>query len=77
RPCFPTFSTQKTGCFSSHAALSKGTRAFALHIDQQCWQPSGAIKLNQMLSLKLCEGAPAQRRLFKDGDNTITVDTPS
>lgn len=57
--------------------INKGTRALTLHIDQQCWQPSGAIKLNQMLSLKPCEGAPPQWRLFKDGDYTITVDTRS
>lgn len=76
-PGFPTFSTQETGRFTSHAALTKGTRALTLHIDQQCWQPSGAIKLNQMLSLKPCEGAPPQWRLFKDGDYTITVDTRS
>ncbi len=30
-----------------------------------------------MLSLKPCEGAPPQWRLFKDGDYTITVDTRS
>lgn len=40
-PGFPTFSTQETGRFTSHAALTKGTRALTLHIDQQCWQPSG------------------------------------
>lgn len=57
--------------------VNKGTRALTLHIDQQCWQPSGAIKLNQMLSLKPCEGAPPQWRLYKDGDYTITVDTRS
>lgn len=58
-PGFPTFSTQETGRFTSQATLTKGTRALTLHIDQQCWQPSGAIKLNQMLSLKPCERAAA------------------
>ncbi|MHC3249910.1 alpha-amylase, partial [Salmonella enterica] len=76
-PGFPTFSTQETGRFTSHAALTKGMRTLTLHIDQQCWQPAGAIKLNQMLSLTPCEGAPPQWRLFKDGDYTLTVDTRS
>lgn len=55
------------------SALTKGTRALTLHIDQQCWQPADAIKLNQVLSLKPCEGAPPQWRLFKDGDDTVMV----
>ncbi|MDX6941039.1 alpha-amylase, partial [Enterobacter kobei] len=57
--------------------LTKGTRPLILNFDQQCWQPADAIKLNQMLSLKPCEGAPPQWRLFKDGDYTLEVDTRS
>ncbi|EEH0813172.1 alpha-amylase [Salmonella enterica] len=72
-PGFPTFSAQETGRFTSQSALTKGTRALTLHIDQQCWQPADAIKLNQVLSLKPCEGAPPQWRLFKDGDDTVMV----
>lgn len=73
----PIFEAEGTGKFVSHAALTKGTRPLILNFDQQCWQPADAIKLNQMLSLKPCEGAPPQWRLFKDGDYTLEVDTRS
>ncbi|MBW9451044.1 alpha-amylase [Citrobacter portucalensis] len=73
----PIFEAEGTGKFISHAALTKGTRPLILNFDQQCWQPADAIKLNQMLSLKPCEGAPPQWRLFKDGDYTLEVDTRS
>ena len=73
----PTFEAEGTGKFVSHVALTKGTRPLILNFDQQCWQPADAIKLNQMLSLKPCEGAPPQWRLFKDGDYTLEVDTRS
>jgi len=73
----PTFEAEGTGKFVSHAALTKGTRPLTLNFDQQCWQPAEAIKLNQMLSLKPCEGAPPQWRLFKDGDYTLEIDTRS
>lgn len=73
----PTFEAEGTGKFVSHVALTKGTRPLILNFDQQCWQPADAIKLNQMLSLKPCEGAPPQWRLFKDGDYALEVDTRS
>ncbi|MDM3356822.1 alpha-amylase [Citrobacter sp. Cb004] len=73
----PTFEAEGTGKFVSHAALTKGTRPLTLNFDQQCWQPADAIKLNQMLSLKPCEGTPPQWRLFKDGDYTLEIDTRS
>lgn len=76
-PGFPAFTAQGTGKFVSHTSLTKGTRPLTLTFDQQCWQPAETIKLNQMLSLKPCEGAPPQWRLFKEGDYTIEVDTRS
>jgi alpha-amylase len=36
----------------------------------------GAIKLNEMLSLKPCDGTPPQWRLFRDGDQ-MRIDTRS
>ena len=48
---FPAFSAEGTGKFSSQKMLAKGTRPLRLNFDQQCWQPSVAIRLNQMLSL--------------------------
>src|SRR5690606_13364916 len=74
---FPPFTAEGTGQFTSHAALTKGTRPLTLNFDQQCWQPANAIKLNQMLSLKQREGASPQWRLFRDGDYTLTIDTRS
>lgn len=74
---FPVFEVEGTGKFVSHAALTKGTRPLILNFDQQCWQPADTIKLNQMLSLKPCEGEPPQWRLFKDGRYTLEVDTRS
>lgn len=74
---FPAFTAGGSGTFSSHATLTKGTRPLTLNFDQQCWQPANAIKLNQMLSLKPCEGAPPQWRLFRDGDYTLEIDTRS
>ncbi|CAI9394287.1 MULTISPECIES: alpha-amylase [Citrobacter] len=74
---FPAFTAEGTGKFASHAELTKGTRSLTLNFDQQCWQPANAIKLNQMLSLIPCEGAPPQWRLFKDGSYTLEIDTRS
>ncbi|MRE66067.1 alpha-amylase, partial [Klebsiella quasipneumoniae] len=48
------------------AKLTKGTRPLTLGFDKTCWQPSEAIKLNEMLSLKPCDGSPPQWRLFRD-----------
>lgn len=76
-PGFPAFTAQGTGKFVSHTTLTKGTRPLTLTFDQQCWQPAETIKLNQMLSLKPCEVAPPQWRLFKEGDYTLEVDTRS
>ncbi|WET40801.1 alpha-amylase [Citrobacter enshiensis] len=76
-PGFPAFTAQGTGKFVSHTTLTKGTRPLTLTFDQQCWQPAETIKLNQMLSLKPCEGTPPQWRLFKAGDYTLEVDTRS
>ncbi len=45
--------------------VEKGTRPLQLNFDQQCWQPSGGIKLNQMLSMEPCRGTPPQWRIFR------------
>lgn len=55
-PGFNAFSAEGTGVFTSQATLAKGTRPLTLSLDNACWQPTGAIKLNEMLSLKPCEG---------------------
>lgn len=53
---FPAFVADGTGKFTSQKTLAKGTRALRLNLDQQCWQPSDAVRLNQMLSLEPCQG---------------------
>ena len=74
---FPTFAADGTGKFSSQKTLTKGTRPLRLNFDQQCWQPTSGIRLNQMLSLEPCQGDAPQWRLFRDGNYTLEVDTRS
>ncbi|HBL9020463.1 TPA: alpha-amylase, partial [Enterobacter hormaechei] len=76
-PEFNAFSAEGTGVFTSQATLAKGTRPLTLSLDNACWQPTGAIKLNEMLSLKPCEGTPPQWRLFRDGVYQMRIDTRS
>jgi hypothetical protein len=44
--------------FISQKVVEKGTRPLQLNFDQQCWQPSGGIKLNQ--KMRHCGGVPRQ-----------------
>lgn len=74
---FPAFAADGTGRFTSQKMLNKGTRPLRLQFDQQCWQPSSAIRLNQMLSLEPCQGDAPQWRLFRDGQYTLEIDTRS
>lgn len=74
---FPAFYADGTGKFSSQKTLTKSTRPLRLNFDQQCWQPSSAIRLNQMLSLEPCKGEAPQWLLFRDGTYTLEVDTRS
>ena len=74
---FPAFSADGTGKFSSQKTLTKGTRPLRLNFDRKCWQPTSAIRLNQMLSLEPCRGDAPQWRLFRDGVYTLEVDTRS
>ena len=76
-PGFPTFTAEGTGKFVSQATLTKGTRPLRLNLDQQCWQPVGAIKLNQTLSLQPCGGDSPQWRLFRDGNYQFIIDIRS
>ncbi|MCE0019873.1 alpha-amylase, partial [Klebsiella pneumoniae] len=74
---FPAFTEEGTGRFISQKVVEKGTRPLQLNFDQQCWQPSGGIKLNQMLSMEPCRGTPPQWRIFRQGLYTLKVDTRS
>lgn len=76
-PDFSTFKAEGTGLFTGHATLAKGTRPLTLSFDNACWQPTEAVKLNEMLSLKPCEGTPPQWRLFREGDYQMRIDTRS
>ena len=76
-PGLPAFNEQSAGVFISDATLAKGTLPLRLTFDQQCWQPADAIRLNQMLSLKPCEGDAPSWRIFRDGDYQIQIDTRS
>ena len=48
---FPAFTEEGTGRFISQNEVAKGTRPLRINFGQQCCQPAGAIKLNQMLPL--------------------------
>lgn len=74
---FPAFEPQGVGTFVTHKTLKKGTRPLTLNFDSQCWQPTTAIRLNQMLSLKPCEGEAPQWRIYREGLYTLSVDTRS
>ncbi|KGB05897.1 alpha-amylase [Enterobacteriaceae bacterium ATCC 29904] len=74
---FPAFQAEGTGLYTAHAKLAKGTRPLSLIFDQTCWQPAGPVKLNEMLSLKPCEGDKPQWRLFRDGEYQMQIDTRS
>lgn len=76
-PDFPAFKPEGSGTFVSQKTLKKGTHPLTLHLDQQCWQPASAIKLNEMLSLEPCHGDAPQWRLFRNGEYTLAVDTRS
>lgn len=75
---FPAFAEPVSGIFTSDATLSKGQRTLELHQDNQCWQPSGAVKLNEMLSLQPCEShPPVNWKQFRAGDYQVRIDTRS
>ena len=74
---FPAFTEEGTGRFISQNEVAKGTRPLRINFDQQCWQPAGAIKLNQMLSMEPCRDPAPQWRVFRDGRYTLEVDTRS
>ena len=75
---FPAFNEPSSGLFVSQATLPKGQLPLQLYQNKQCWQPSGAIKLNQPLSLQPCaDNAPANWRLFRSGEYQVRLDTRS
>ena len=76
-PGLPAFKEQNPGLFISDAKLAKGTLPLSLKLDKTCWQPAEAIKLNQVLSLKPCEGDAPVWRLFREGEYRVQIDTRS
>lgn len=76
-PGFPAFTDAGSGVYRSDVPLKKGAYPLTLKLDQQCWQPTDAPRLNQMLSLQPCSGTPPQWRVFRDGDYQLQLDTRS
>ncbi|MFI8416014.1 alpha-amylase [Serratia sp. NPDC078593] len=77
-PHFPAFNELTSGIFTSQASLPKGQQPLQLMQDKQCWQPAGAVKLNQTLSLQPCsEQAAVNWHRYRDGEYQIRVDTRS
>lgn len=73
----PDFTAQGSGLFVSKGELKKGSHPLTFTTNGACWQPATAIKLNQVLSLMPCNGAPPQWRLFRDGLYSVQIDTRS
>lgn len=74
---FPAFTEEGPGRFISQKVIEKGTRPLQLNVDQQCWQPTGPIRLNQMLSMEPCHSPPPQWRIYRDGLYNLVIDTRS
>lgn len=75
---FPAFTEQDSGIFLSSSSLTKGEYPLKFYQDKQCWQPTGPVKLNQMLSLQPCqENIAIPWRLFRDGQYQARIDTRS
>ncbi|WP_435928538.1 alpha-amylase [Dryocola sp. BD613] len=71
------FKEQRPGLFVSESELAKGTLPLSFKQDQTCWQPAETIRLNQMLSLKHCEGEAPQWKLFREGKYQAQIDMRS
>ncbi|MHA0915754.1 alpha-amylase [Kosakonia cowanii] len=74
---FPALTDDGTGVWRSQATLKKGEMPVTVQQGDACWQPAGAIKLNQMLSLVPCSASAPQWRIFRDGDYQLQLDTRS
>ena len=77
-PAFPPLTEQPPGLFTGSAALKKGQQPLQFSHNDQCWQPTGDVRLNQTLSLQPCGTTPAPAwRRFRDGQYQVQVDTRS
>lgn len=75
---FPGFNDNaEKQLFQSQTKLSKGTYPLKFTLNNQCYQPQSALKLNQTISLIPCEGELPQIRLFRDGNYLAQIDTRS
>lgn len=76
-PGLSPFQATSPGMFTSATHLDKGALSLRLSLDNQCWQPSEAIKLNQVLSLTPCAGDAPTWRVFRAGEYQAQIDTRS
>ena len=76
-PGLNAFKESTPGLFVSDTKLAKGALPLALKQEGACWQPAETVRLNQMLSLKPCEGETPQWKLFREGDYQVQIDTRS
>lgn len=74
---FADFQPTLSGVFETHALLTKGIRPLTLQQDGSCWQPEQSVRLNHSLSLRTCDGAAPQWRLYRDGNYQLQLDTRS
>lgn len=77
-PGISDFQKEGEGIYVAQASLKKGSLPLSFTDQQQCWQPEGSIRLNQVISLHPCESSEGVNwRLYRDGDYQIRIDTRS
>lgn len=63
--------------FQAQASLEKGNYPLTFTLDNRCYQPQSAVKLNQTVSLIPCSGEAPQLRLFRQGNYIAQIDMRS
>ena len=74
---FPTFESNEKLLYQAHAQLKKGNYPFQFSLNQRCYQPQTALKLNQVVSLVPCKDPAESTRLFRDGKYSVEIDMRS
>lgn len=71
---FPQFESRDNALYHAQALLKKGQYPFQFWLNQQCYQPQTALKLNQTIVLEPCKNPPESTRLFRDGNYHLEID---
>ncbi|MDU8923634.1 alpha-amylase [Pasteurellaceae bacterium LIM206] len=74
---FTQFNETQPLLWQSQTHLVKGSLPLTFQLKEQCYQPQGAVKLNQEISLTACGKNPPEMRIFREGDYLAQVDLRS